>query len=382
MSMAAAAAMIPGTKAEAQCPAAVLASDLREPLGITLSNKKNLIVGETGTTAPNTGRISIVDSDGDRRTLINGLPSGINDVLEPSGPAGVFMLGRTLYVAIGVGDVAIAGPLPGTSLPNPDPLSSPIFSSILAVHFSSHVENTTEGFTLSLADQEALADGEEVKLSNGDGEKATVELIADFPNFIPNPIGPVPGNVRLSNPFDLVAVGDHLYVTDGGRNLVWKVDIETGAFSELAAFPPIPNPLPIGPPVVEAVPTGIRYSDGQLLVALFRGAPFPPGESDIEQIDPVTGSHSSFIGGLKTAVDVIPIREGGDTDWLVLQHASAGPFFGSPGSLLRFETPDGAPTVVVDCLSRPSSMAIDEKTGTLFIAEPFEDRIVTVSVAP
>ncbi|HEU5251127.1 MAG TPA: ScyD/ScyE family protein [Thermoanaerobaculia bacterium] len=382
MSMVAAATMIPGTKAEAQCPAAVLASGLREPLGITQSNKNNLIVGETGTTAPNTGRISIVDSDGNRRTLLDGLPSGINDVLEPSGPAGVFMRGRTLYVAIGVGDVAIAGPIPGTSLPNPNPPSSPIFSSVLAIHFSAHVERITEGFTLSIGDHEALADGGEVKLSNGAGDKATVELVADFPDFIPNPIGPVPGNVRLSNPFDLVVVGSDLYVTDGGRNLVWKVDIHSGAFSQLAAFPPIPNPLPIGPPVVEAVPTGIRYSDGLLLVALFRGAPFPPGESDIEQVDPVTGSHSSFIGGLKTAVDVIPIREGGDTDWLVLQHASAGPFFGSPGSLLRFETPDDVPTVVVDCLSRPSSMTIDEKTGTLFITEPFEGRIVTVPVAP
>jgi len=103
--------MLAGMDARAQCPAAELISGLRIPLGITQTNQGNLLVGETGTTEPNTGRISIVDPDGNRRTLLDGLPSGINDVLEPSGPAGVFVRGRTLYVAIGVGDVAIAGPV-------------------------------------------------------------------------------------------------------------------------------------------------------------------------------------------------------------------------------------------------------------------------------
>ena len=385
----AATVMVASGDAAAQCPVAELASGLQLPLGITRSNQDNLIVSETGTTAPNTGRISIVDLDGNRRTLVDGLPSGINDVLEPSGPAGVFMRGRTVYVAIGVGDVAIAGPIPGTSLPNPNPPSSPIFSSILAIHLSAHVEKITEGFTLSIGDYEALADGDQVKLSNGGGDKATVELIANFPDFIPNPIGPVPGNVRLSNPFDLVAVGSELYVTDGGRNLVWQVDIHSGAFSELAAFPAIPNPLfPLGPPVTEAVPTGIRYSGGQLLVTLFRGAPFPPGTSQVQAVDPVTGAQAPFITGLKTAIDVLPIRDGDDTDWLVLQHASVGAFFGSAGSLLRFETPGSVPTVIAGgpatapfCLTRPTSMALDEKTGTLYVTE-LGGRILAIPVAP
>ncbi|HEV8609766.1 MAG TPA: ScyD/ScyE family protein [Thermoanaerobaculia bacterium] len=385
----AAAAMLASGDAAAQCPVTEFASSLQLPLGITQSNQDNLVVGETGTTAPNTGRISIVERDGSRRTLVDGLPSGINDVLEPSGPGGVFLRGRTLYVAIGVGDVGIAGPVPRSVLPNPNGPSSPIFSSVLAVHFSAHAEKITEGFTLSPADHQALADGERVKLSNGAGDKATVELIANFPDFIANPIAPVPANVRLSNPFDLVAVGNQLFVTDGGRNLVWRVDVHSGAFSELATFPTITNPLfPIGPPVTEAVPTGIRYSDGQLLVTLFRGAPFPPGTSQVQAIDPDTGGQTPFITGLKTAIDVLPIRDGDDTDWLVLQHASVGPFFGSAGSLLRFETPDGAPTVIAGgpatapfCLTRPTSMTFDEKTGTLYVTE-LGGRILAIPVAP
>lgn len=320
---------------------------------------------------------------------MDGLPSGLNDIREPSGPAGVFLRGRTLYVAIGVGDVVIAGPVPTRQLPNPNPPSSPIFSSVLAIHFSAHVEKITEGFTLSLDDHEALADGELVRLSNGSGDKATVELVADFlPNFIPDPTAPFAGAVRASNPFDLVAVGNEVFVTDGGRNLVWRVDIHSGEVSELVEFPPIANTFPVGGPLSDAVPTGIRYSEGRLLVALFRGVPFGPGTSDIEQVDPVTGSHSSFIDGLKTAIDVVPIRDRADTDWLVLQHASVGLFFGSAGSLLRFETPDGAPTVIVGgpaaapfCLTRPTSMTLDEKTDTLYVTE-LGGRIVAIPIGP
>jgi hypothetical protein len=384
----AAAAMLASGDAAAQCPVTELASGLRIPLGIIQSNQDNLIIAETGTPEPNTGRISIVDLDGSRRTLLDGLPSGLNDIREPSGPAGVFMRGRTLYVAIGVGDVVIAGPIPTTQLPNPDPPSSPIFSSVLAVHFSAHVEKITEGFTLSLDDHEALADGERVRLSNGGGDKATIELIADFPNFIPNPLAPFEGAVRASNLFDLIVVGNELFVTDGGRNLVWQVDIHSGDFSQLAQFPPIENTFPVGGPIIEAVPTGIAYSGGQLLVTLFRGVPFGPGTSDVEQVDPVTGSHFSFIGELKTAIDVVPIRDGSDTDWLVLQHASEGLFFGSGGSLLRFETPDGSPTVLVGgpaaapfCLTRPTSMVLDEKTGTLYVTE-LGGRILAIPIGP
>jgi hypothetical protein len=364
--------LLAGTPAHAQviCPVTEVTAGLLRPIGITQSNQGNLLVSETGTPAPHTGRISIIDpGSGARRTLLDGLPSAISDVGDPSGPDGLFLRGRTLYVAIGVGDTILPGPSPGTAVANPSP-SSPIFSSVLAIHFSANVEKQTDGLTLTVADQQALADGEKVTLGSG-SDKITIELIADFPKTSP---AAIPGTVNGSNPYDLVVVGDQLYVTDGGMNLVWQVDIPTGTFSVLATFPPIPNPLfnptppppSVGGPLVQAVPTGIAYSDGQLLVTLFRGVPFAPGTSVVEQIDPLTGEHAPLISGLKTAIDVLPITEEGDTDYLVLQHASVGPFFGSPGILLRFETPESSPTVLANCLSRPTSMALDEKTGTLY----------------
>jgi hypothetical protein len=99
---------------------------------------------------------------------MHGLPSALKDLPmpEPSGPAGLFMRGRTLYVAMGVGDVGRPGPFPGTTMPNPAGPSSPLFSSVLAIQFSANAEQTTNGFTLSVADQQALADGQTLTLSD------------------------------------------------------------------------------------------------------------------------------------------------------------------------------------------------------------------------
>ena len=372
--------------ASAQCPGAVATAGLQAPLGITRSNQDNLLVSETAG-VPNMGRVTIVGPGGAKRTLLDGLPSGLNALGDVSGPAGLFMSGRTLYVVIGEGDSTLAGPIPGvTEAPNPNP-SSPIFSSVLAVHFSASVEQTTTGFLLTTAHQQALAAGKKVTLSKGGGDKITIELVANFPDYTPDPLPFFAGNVRHSNPFDLVVVGNRIYVTDGGQNLVWRADIAKGAFSALATFPPIPNPLfnptpppdSIGGPFIEAVPTGVAYSDGQLLVTLFRGFPFPAGLSVVERVNPATGAHASFIGGRTAAIDVLPVRSKGDTDYLVLQFASES-FLGGPGLLLRFETPGSAPTVLSGCLITPTSMTLDEKTATLYVTELATGRVIAIPV--
>jgi hypothetical protein len=168
-----------------------------------------------------------------------------------------------------------------------------------------------------------------------------------------------------------------------GRNLVWQIDLRTGSFSTLVAFPNIPNPFfpALGPPSSEAVPTGIAVSGDHLLVSLFTGVPFAPGTSSVERVDPSTGSHAAFISGLKTAIDVLPIRAGSNINYLVLQHASIGPFFGGPGLVLHFETPGGSPSVVADCLTRPTSMTLYQKTGTLYAYHNHSPRMVSAGLA-
>jgi hypothetical protein len=353
-----------------------------------LSKQDRLIVAESGTPTPNTGRLSIVELNGSRRTLLGGLPSGISaEGGAPSGPSGVFLRGRTLYLAIGVGDAVLTGSVAGTEIANPNP-SSPILSSVLAIEFSADVEAMTTGFTLGTADQQALASGTPVTLTNG-SESLTIRVVANFPNFTLEPRPNAPDNVRNSNPFALVAVGNQLYVTDGGQNTLRQIDLESGSFFNLVTFPPIPNPTPVGAPVLDPVPTGIAYANGKLLVTLFRGFPFAAGSSVAEAVDPVTGIHSPLITGLRTAIGVLPIRANGDDDsdqpnYLTIEHSSQD-MLGGPGILSRFATPSSAPVVIATCLTKPTSMTLDAKTGTLYItqvignilsvpvnAEPFE----------
>lgn len=357
-------------------------SGLRLPTGSTLSNQGNLIIAEHGTATPRSGRISVVDSSGNRRTLIDGMPTGPSDVGDPSGPSGVFMRGRSLYVAMGVGNVAIRGPVPGTAAVNPNGPSSPIFSSVLLVQFSAAMEQTTTGVTMTAEHEQALANGQTVNVTANGRDWITIRRVVDFPNFVPAPLPTFADNIAVSNPFDLVALGDTLYVSDGGRDRVWQVDLLTGNHSTLAAFPPIPNPLfggGVGGPVTNAVPTGITTFRGQVLTTLFRGAPFAPGTSSVQQIDPVTGGATQLISGLKTAIDVIPSSDNGDTSYLVLQSASTGPFFGGPGQLMRFDSPAGPPTLVANCLTFPTSMTLDSKRGALYVTE-FGGRLVRLAV--
>lgn len=377
-------------RAEDSCNATALVSGLRTPLGITRSNLGNLIVAETGSLGVlHSGRISIVDRRGTRRTLIDGLPSGTNDVNEPSGPAGVVMRGRTLYVAIGIGDAIHPGPFPGSSLANPNP-SSPIFSSVLAIDFSAHVEMTSGGFALTFADQLALADGQKVRLSNQRGDRLTVELVTDFPDYAPEPRPDLPQNVRGSNPFDLVVDQHWVYVSDGARNHIWQASIHSGRFRPLALFEPIPNPLfpGLGGPVIEAVPTGIARENGRLLVALFRGFPFPAETSAIERISASSGRHSPFVTELTSAIDVLPLsvrhRDDDDDDdgrgWtqlLVLQHAS-GDVLSGPGSLIQIDRRTNEATIRSNCLNRPASMARDPRTGRVYVTEIVDGRVLVI----
>ena len=182
----------------------------------------------------------------------------------------------------------------------------------------------------------------------------------------------------------LAVVADQMFVTDGGRNLVWKVDAPTSSYAPLASFPNIPNPIfPVGPPSSEAVPTGIAYQDGALMVTLLRGAPFANGTSTVMAVDPSSGAQSAYIGGLKTAIDTQQLRRGDASTQLVLQHSyGPAPFFGGLGAVLRFDEPSGPAQVIDNCLSLPTAMAWDAKTGLLYVTELASGRLVSVAVRP
>lgn len=360
-----------------QCPGTTLTGGLQLPSKIIQSDRNNLIVAETGTGAPNSGRISIVDLNGNRRTLLAGLPSGINETGEPSGPGGLYLRGRTLYIVNGEGNATLAGPIPGTEIPNPSP-SSPIFSSILALHLSAEAQKITNGFTLTFADHQSLSNGEKLELNNGQGDKMTLELIADFPDYTPASLPFFPPNVRHSNPFGITAIGENLYISDGGQNSVLKVNIHGGGFSTLTTFPAIVNPAyPFGGPFIEAVPDSIREVDGQLLVTLLRGFPFLPGTGAVIKVDPASGATTTLIGGLTSPIDVLALKAKDKTSYLTLE-ISTNLLAGNPGQLQRFASLAEPGVVISNCLIGPSSMVLDEKSQTLYVAEIFTGRLISI----
>ena len=364
--------------AEGQCTQVL--SGLRLPVGTTLTSHGNLLVAESGDGTPDSGRISIVDSNGNQRTLIDGLPSGAADVGTPSGPAGLFMQGRALYVAIGEGDIAIMGPRPGTALLNPNGPNSPIFSSILELSFSGSAEDHTTGFSMTPADQDALAQGKIVWLRDGHRNILRIRMVSDFPDYIPFPLPDVPDNIEATNPFGIVGFGPWFYVNDGGRNQTWRVNRFNGTLSQFVAYPDVPNPLfgqGIGGPTIQAVPTGIEARGHQLLVSLFRGAPFATGVSSIESVDALTGTDETLIPNLTTAIKTISLDRHRNGDLLVLEDSSEGPFFAGPGTVLLFQRAGDAPTTVADCLVGPTSMTLDKQNNKLYVTED-EGNLVSI----
>jgi hypothetical protein len=377
----------------------VFTGGLKGPTKVVITNKGNLLVSESGD-APNRGRLSVIDRQTRaRRTILDGLPAGPSPEGGVSGPSGLAVQGRTVYVAIGAGDGVLAGPAPGTEKANPNP-SSPLLSSLLAVRVPANVEEITAGFTLTPADHAALKGGARVTLSNGAGDRLTVELVADFPDYTANPRPNFADNVRASNPFGVAVNGDLVYVVDASQNVVRVVGADSGAVATLTTFAPYANPLPFGPPMIDAVPDSVRLFGDRLLVTTLTGFPFPPGVAQVRQVDLVTGEQSALINGLTTAIDVLPVRVPPADQGPPLASKGAGQavpsveqahFFvlrisdnlaqGAPGRLLFYDSATAAPVTLAAPLVGPTCVARDPKSGDLFITSIFAGLVYRVSVA-
>jgi hypothetical protein len=339
----------------------------------------NVIVAETGT-GNNDGRVSLITSTGARKTLIDGLPSGINTAEgqpSPSGPSAIAIRKKTLYVLIGQGDSVTAGPAPGTQAPSTQSVS-PLFSSLLSFKFGSSIDTSSGDFALTIENQSTINRGGRVRLRNAADETVTADLVADFRNFRFEFRPDFPENVRASNPFGLALLGDKLYVADAGLNLLREVDINTGDTRHIARFSPIRNPLPFGPPFTDAVPDNVRVIGNELLVTLLTGFPFAAGQAEVRRINPLNSSQSTLIGGLTTAIDVLPVETvNGEFQFYTLEF-SANLTQNAPGRLRLFNSAGAAPVVISDNLVSPTGLARNEETGVLYVSEIFTGRIIQI----
>lgn len=403
--LAVAAVCLLGLVAVTASPAAgqpILAHGLDHPYKVDRTPGGNLLVAESGTGAHD-GRLLMVARHGRQHVLLSGLPSGILPQGEAIGPTAVADAHRTLYVLIGEGDVTGPAP-PGSQAPNPEGLSSPIFSAVLRAEFDPVPDAVRTGFHLEPDGLRSLADGHEVTLENEAGERVSLSLLADFRDLEPDPVL----GVRQANPFamalhatlteaDLEELGfggtsvqaalfharlhpdsllgrrlrerTRLWVVDAGMNTVIEVRGLHGRHRVLTRFPPLPNPLfpDFGPPVMEPVPTGIHVRDGgELLVSLLPGFPFPPGSSGVYRVDTGTGAFTPWIEDLSSVTDVLEI---GDATYVL--ELSTDFLAGAPGRILRFSDPEAAPEVVAEGLITPAGMDHDPVRDELVVTESF-----------
>jgi hypothetical protein len=206
--------------------------------------------------------------------------------------------------------------------------------------------------------------------------------------------------VRASNPFGVAVNGRLLYVVDASLNKVSVVGADSGAVATLATFAPLSNPLPFGPPFIDAVPDSVRLVGDNLLVPTLTGFPFPSGGASIRQINIVSGGQEAYVTNFTTAIDVLTYQGTPDerkhsnaadkgvaealvpnnlTHYLALEF-STNFLQNAPGRLL-IDSNDLSPVVLAEPLISPTSMARDPRSGDIFITSIFPGLVVRVSQA-
>ncbi len=124
-----------------------------------------------------------------------------------------------------------------------------------------------------------------------------------------------------------------IYLVDAAANAVISFDKQTNEIKILAELPKLPNTGTQGPPQIDAVPTGITYHNGEILVSAFAGFPFTDGSSRIFRINS-DGSASIYFDGLNGAVDL----QSSGSDLFIVEYARfRGGFQGNSSRVLKLK---------------------------------------------
>ncbi|OWY22373.1 ScyD/ScyE family protein [Sphingobacteriales bacterium UPWRP_1] len=306
------------------------ASGLNGPIGITADTNGNLWVAEVGT-GNNDGQISILTPNGNKHPFLVGLPSVyVEETGEVVGPWHVYLLpGNTVAMVIG----GQAGTDFGASV---------VYASSFGF-LPGDAPLTTANITY-------------------------VDHIGDYIYGI---------GYTDSNPYAAEWDNDgNMYVADAGANAIVRVDANTGDYSIFATFPDFPNPVPVGPPFVNVVPTSILAApDGSgFYVSSLTGFPFLPGAASIFHVD-WDGTVTTLYAGLTTITSMAINPINGNLMVTQLGEFSLDIFNFLPNSsqLLEIE-PDGTVTPVVGLLNSLTGVAFvgpDIYLSSIFMGEVY-----------
>lgn len=313
---------------DAQVSPTIIGQDFVNGLiGVEVDSSGNVWVTEFGN-GNDDGKVSIIAPDGTVTPFMVGLPSALNPLTgEITGSFRTYQWPNN-KVAIVVGE----GP-------------HPMAESIIVVDKS----NFTPGTPLTLND---------VELSMKLGEFVHDEglLQSDPYNFAVTPNG-------------------DLLVADAGANLILKLASGTGTVSTVTALPGIPNPLPFGPPVMDAVPTDIvPKPDGSgYYVCQLTGFPFIDSVSTIFNLDN-SGNLTPWQTGFTLITDMG--YDPKDGNLCVLQFSRFGPvdttldFYPGAGRLIKL-WPSGSRSVVAEGFIGFTPSFCFDAVGNLYVTDLF-----------
>ncbi|WP_194777306.1 ScyD/ScyE family protein [Pararhodonellum marinum] len=182
-------------------------------------------------------------------------------------------------------------------------------------------------------------------------------------------------DTNMSNPYNMAfGPNGHLYITDAGANAIIKRD-PSGHLSVFATLPRTQNPLPVGPPFVEAVPTGIVFDGQKFLVTGLLGFPFPEGRAKIFAID-LNGVVSEYKDGLSSLTDIEKVSADKYVITEFARFALGAGWTSNTGRLLQIN--QGQETTLLDLIDTPTSV-VSAGSGVYFV-NSFKQGKVTMVV--
>ncbi len=205
--------------------------------------------------------------------------------------------------------------------------------------------------------------GRLVQLPLGGGTLRSIADLADYESAR-DPDGRGPD----SQPYGLLVTPSGFVVADAGGNDILRVTAG-GVISTLAVLPERSNPLPFGPPMVQAVPTTVAIGpDGAYYVGELTGAPHVPGFANVYRLDPLTGDRTVAFSGFTNIID---LAFGPDHSLYVLQVSRDGlasPTGPAPGALIRVDPITGARTTLLsEGLDFPGGVAVGPD-GSIYVS--------------
>ena len=287
------------------------ADGLVAPIGIEVDGQGRLWVGEQGT-GNDDSRLSVITPDGQVHPFLANMPSEI----VQGDPLGVL---RAYFSPNGEDLLIFQGE--GT---NP-----------LSMH-------------LLRADPTGFTPGDPPL------DTSAVEEVADIGGFVLSEAF----DFATSNPYAMALGPDgNQFIVDAGANAIIRRNQDTGELSVFAQFDDLQNPTEVGPPVIDAVPTDVVFTDGRFYVSTLTGFPFPEGQARIYEVD-LQGNVSVFKEGFTALVDLaVDPHDGALFALQIAQFNPASGFLPETGQLLKVP-PTGAPDTLVTGLNFSSGMHV------------------------